>query len=652
MKTQNLGAKDFTWTAWTVRDIKKIAQEAVTAERDMVEQIKQTPPAKRSFETMILPFERYTRYASRTISPLGLLLSLSPKKSIRDACEQALNDIDHESIDIIHDKALYDTLRSFRFVRKQYDEADQLLFKSVMRQFKRMGFDLPEKEQARLKVKKKELSKLSTAFDSALNAYEDYLLVTKEELDGLPESFITSLPKQAGKYKVTLAYPHYFPVMDYAHDESVRKRLAEKFYKKGGRENLKRLTRIVRLRDEIARMLGYDHHADFVLENRMAKTSATVLGFLEGLEKATRVEGRAEVRALIARKKRTSARPFGVHDIRYFENILTEESFSINHEKIREYLPLDHVTNEAFKLFEHLFAISIKPIKLPTWHKDVTTYYITDKASKQTVGYFALDLFPRTGKFKHAAVSCLYKGHADDTTYHPGFSVMMGNFRKPTKTNPSLLSHDELTTYLHEFGHLLHGTLTKARYASQSGTSVKWDFVELPSQLMENWMWEQTILKRFTKHYETGKPLPQTDIDNLIASRRHLVYYGTRRQLAFGLFDMTMHTKTPTNIQKLYKETIEKITGIPQPQGSLMPAGFGHMVGYDAGYYSYMWALVFARDVFSEFSKRGITNKSLGKKLRQTILEKGSSRDEMTLLREFLGRRPNDKAFVKFLSGK
>jgi thimet oligopeptidase len=290
------------------------------------------------------------------------------------------------------------------------------------------------------------------------------------------------------------------------------------------------------------------------------------------------------------------------------------------------------------------------------WHEDVKLFEVLDATNKKAlIGYFAMDLFPREGKFGHAAMFDVVVGREKKlhgSEYVAPFSTMVCNFPAPNKKLPSLLSMDEAETFFHEFGHCLHMTLSTSRHESQAGANVAWDFVETPSQIMENWVWNEVMLSKLTKHYETGKAMPKDMRSRIVLGKKFLNAYYYTRQLIMGKLDMDLHIGKVKDASKAYRDLNKKMLGLELPvKETLFPAGFGHLVGYDAGYYSYLWALVYACDAFSEFEKKGLTNKEVGMRWRKEVLQKGSSEDEMKLITNFLKRKPNQKAFLKEIVG-
>jgi thimet oligopeptidase len=333
---------------------------------------------------------------------------------------------------------------------------------------------------------------------------------------------------------------------------------------------------------------------------------------------------------------------------------------------MRAYFPLEHVKRELFSLCENLFSIVIAEYSIPLWHKDVKMYQINDKDAKNDnalIGYFAMDLYPREGKFGHAAmfdVVVPHELHYKTEEYNAPFSSMVCNFPAPSgkgkRIIPSLLSIGEVETLFHEFGHLLHMTLSRARLESQAGANVAWDFVETPSQIMENWVWNKQVMKKLSCHYETGKSMDDEMIDRIIKGKTFQNAYFYTRQLIQGKLDLDLHTGKVKDARVAYRKMNKLYFNIELPEKeTLFPAGFGHLVGYDAGYYSYLWALVYACDAFESFKTKGnknvMTNKEIGMKWRREVLEKGSSEDESILIKKFLGRKPNNKAFLKEVIG-
>lgn len=654
--------KDFDWVKWTPKQIEKIGKDAIEYKKASYKKIKSVLPENRTYENTVYALMESLGEYDNKLSYISLLTETSTNKDVRDAGRNMFVEMSQKLVDIEYDRDLYIALLeysegNFSDEKKKLRKEDIKLFTELLKDYKKMGFDLPEKEQKNLKALLKKLSKLGSEFDKNINEYEDYILCTLEELDGLPHTIIDSLAidTKTGKYKVTLQYPHYVPFMDFAKNRAKREELSTKELKKGGKKNVKVLNELIARRAQVAKILGYKHHGDLKTEDRMAKNANTVISMQESLIKKVSISAKKDMKMLAEHAKTLGIPKFEYHDIKYVANDLKARFYDLNPEVVRSYFTLENVQTEMFKLYSSLFGIKImeEPIKL--WHKDARMYRVSN-TNGSLVGYFAFDLFPREGKFGHACAINLIK--SKENTFGSGemltpLSVVLCNFATPMKKGkksiPSLLSVREVETLFHEFGHCLHGVLSLAVHDAQSGTSVARDFVETPSQMMENWVWNDVMLKKLSKHYETGKTMPKELREKLLGGRKFLNGYTYMRQLIFTKLDMDLHTGKVSNPQQAYRDLMKEYLYVTLPAENLFPAGLGHMNGYDAGYYSYLWALVYAQDAFSEFEKKGLFNKELGMKWRKEVLEKGSTEDEMQLVKNFLGRKPSDKAFLREL---
>lgn len=657
-----LTQKDFAWVKWTPKQIEKIGKEAIEYKKAAYKKIKEILPENRTYENTVYALEIADGPAGDDMRKVALLGEVSPKEEVRAAASKVLIEVGSQMVDIEYDRDLYMSLveyyeGNFSDEKKSLKKDDIKLLEDTIKEYKRMGFDLPEKEQKRLKLLLKKSSKLGEQFRKNINDYSDYILCTEEELSGLSPRTIAILPKdeKTGKYIVTLQYPHYGPFMSFAHDRQKRQELANKNLKKGGKKNLTLINELVSVRAEISKILGYKHHADFRTENRMAKTGENAEVFQNDLLKKLIGPAQKDVALLEKHAKVIGIDTIEHYDIAYIATDLKKKLYDVDPEVVREYFPLEHVMNEMFTHFGKLFGIRFVKQEWKMWHKDVVVYEVQN-TNKSLIGYIFFDLFPRTGKYGHAM--CVDTTIARESAWNSGTFIspvtgIVCNFPSPTKKNPSALSVGEVETLFHEFGHGLHMTLSIARHESQGGSNVAWDFVETPSQFMENWVWNDDMLKKLSKHVQTGKALPKDMREKILAGKKFQNGYHFMRQIIVGKLDLDLHIGAIHNATEAYRSMIKMYTGVELPEkDTLFPAGFGHLVGYDAGYYSYLWALVYAQDAFSEFEKKGINNRELGMKWRKEVLEKGSSEDELQLVKNFLGRKPSNKAFLKELGVK
>lgn len=629
------------------------AEARVKLEKDLAALIA-IPQAERTFENTIMGYERAFDNYGNALGMSGFLSYVSTDKQFRDAANDLQMQISQYMVDVATRRDVYKAIREYTDTNPRLDPVQAKLVKEMLIGFKNSGMDLNDADLEKFKALNKEKAEYIIKFDKNIQEYKDPLAVTQEQLRGLGEDYIQKLSKtDDGKYLVTLDYPDYVPFMQNADDEQARKELEFKFNRRGGQENVELLEKTLTLRREIARLLGYKNHAELRLEDRMAKNPKTVMAFLKDLQKKLKPLGKKEDKEMIAYKNSKTgknSRTLYSWESGYWSNKFRKENLELDSEKIKEYFPSQVVIDGMLDLFGGVFGITFEPVDIPVWHPDVKAFKIKDKASGELVAYFYMDLYPREGKYKHAACFGLVEGEEkQDGTYQIPFVAIVANLNKPSGDTPSLLKHSEVETLFHEFGHVLHNALTKAKYSAFSGTSVSWDFVEAPSQMLERWAWDPQVLKKISKHYKTGEALPDDLIKRMIAAKNFGAGGMYLRQDFFAQYDMTLHTADTTpDTTKLYFELTKKIRGLPLTKGTIPQASFGHIMGgYDAGYYGYLWSEVIAEDFFGEFKKNGIFNPETGLKFRREILEKGGTLDEEKMVENFLGRPADNKPFLK-----
>lgn len=629
------------------------AEARVKLEKDLAALIA-IPQAERTFENTIMGYERAFDNYGNALGMSGFLSYVSTDKKFRDAANDLQMQISQYMVDVATRRDVYKAIREYTDTNPRLDPVQAKLVKEMLIGFKNSGMDLNDADLEKFKALNKEKAEYIIKFDKNIQEYKDPLAVTQEQLRGLGEDYIQKLSKtDDGKYLVTLDYPDYVPFMQNADDEQARKELEFKFNRRGGQENVELLEKTLTLRREIARLLGYKNHAELRLEDRMAKNPKTVMAFLKDLQKKLKPLGKKEDKEMIAYKNSKTgknSRTLYSWESGYWSNKFRKENLELDSEKIKEYFPSQVVIDGMLDLFGGVFGITFEPVDIPVWHPDVKAFKIKDKASGELVAYFYMDLYPREGKYKHAACFGLVEGEEkQDGTYQIPFVAIVANLNKPSGDTPSLLKHSEVETLFHEFGHVLHNALTKAKYSAFSGTSVSWDFVEAPSQMLERWAWDPQVLKKISRHYKTGEALPDDLIKRMIAAKNFGAGGMYLRQDFFAQYDMTLHTADTTpDTTKLYFELTKKIRGLPLTKGTIPQASFGHIMGgYDAGYYGYLWSEVIAEDFFGEFKKNGIFNPETGLKFRREILEKGGTLDEEKMVENFLGRPADNKPFLK-----
>jgi thimet oligopeptidase len=591
---------------------------------------------------------------------LQILKDVHTDPAVREAAAAAEERASQYGVQVGARRDLYRAVKAYSDGRGRRDELDpqqRRLLELMLREYRRSGLELGDADLAKLVQIRTRLASISTEFQSHLNENTDSIEVSEAELAGLPSAFVARLAKTpSGGRRVTTKYPDWFPFMENARSGEARRRLAVAFNSREAARNTPLLVEAVRLRDEAARLLGYRNHADFVTEDRMAKSGARVKEFLDSLRGKLKMRRDADYAKLLELKRAELDDPSArlePWDVAYYLNQLKRRDYALDTEQIREYFPAATVLRGMFGVYEELLSIELREVPgADVWSPDVKLYEIRDRPSGELLAYFYSDLYPRPGKYGHAAVAPLNVPRAADGRYVAPVAVLMGNFAPAAGERPSLLSHEEVRTLFHEFGHVMHQTLTVARYGSQAGFNVAGDFVEAPSQMLENWVFEPLVLDRLAGHFQDpARKLPRETIEKMREARMFDAGYKYTRQLWLATFDQVLHTSgsevDPDAIdRRLYREVL----GLEPIPGTHFPATFGHLLGgYDAGYYGYLWSEVFAADMYTRFEEGGVLNPQLGRRYRDTILALGRSSEPDVLLEQFLGRPANDRAFLRKL---
>lgn len=585
-----------------------------------------------------------------------------------DALAQKLQPIlTKHANDVRLNKKLFERIRYVYEHHRELTPEEQMLLENCYDGFVRSGALLDDEGKEKLRKLTEEASMLSLQFSQNLlkeNKAYTINITNEEELDGLPDTAKEAAAlaaKEHGKegWVFTLDYPSYSPFMTYSTQRELRKQLYMMrntiCTHSNDENNINICRRIVNLRREIAQLLGFNTYADYVLKNRMASNEANVYKLLNDLISAYMPTAKAEVQDIEKKAKEMEGNDFIMEpwDFSYYSHKLQLERFNLDAEMLRPYFELSKVIEGVFGLANKLYGITFKENKdIPVYHGDVKAYEVFDKDGSYLAVFYA-DFHPRKGK-QGGAWMTEYQGQWIDKkgeNVRPHVSVVM-NLTKPTAEKPALLTLGEVETFLHEFGHSLHGMFANTRFESLSGTNVWWDFVELPSQFMENYAVEKDFLRTFAFHYKTGEPLPDELIDRIAKSRNFMVAYGCMRQVSFGLLDMAYYTQSKPftdDIIPFEKKAWEKAMVLPQLPDTCMTVQFSHIMagGYAAGYYSYKWAEVLDADAFSVFKKNGIFDKKTAQSFRDNILSKGGTEHPMTLYKRFRGGEPTIDALLE-----
>ncbi|KAK7927337.1 hypothetical protein PG985_004335 [Apiospora marii] len=656
--------------------------------------VAQVPVEKATFASVLKPMAEDEDQSALNGRILGFYQYVSADADLRNASTEAEKIMDDFAIECnMRDDVFQLVDAVFKNIKSEsnLDSESLRLLEKEHKNYIKNGLGLPKGPQRdRFKEIKKRLSQISIQFQKNLNEENGGVWFTKEELDGVPADVVEGLEKgtgeNEGKVRLSFKYPDLFPTLKFAKNPETRRKVFIANENKVN-DNLPLFKETIVLRDEAARMLGYPNHAALRIEDKMAKTTDTVNTFLSDLRQRLTAGGEKERKHLLELKKKDEEsrglKPDGKYylwDHRYYDRMMIEQEYSIDETKIAEYFPLSNTVKGMLKIFEELFGLAFVQLSKeerakisPTgkaedivWHEDVIVYSVWDDNSEGNgfVGYLYLDLHPRQGKYGHAANFNLQPGfvQTDGSRHYPA-TALVCNFSKPTPTKPSLLKHDEVTTLFHELGHGIHDLAGRTKYARFHGTSTVRDFVEAPSQMLENWCWTPSQIKALSSHYETGQPIPDDLIQKQIATKHVNDALFNLRQLHFGIYDMKVHapenheTIEKMDLTKLYNELRAELCGFAGPEtfgegynwGSGQ-ATFGHLIGgYDAGYYGYLSSEVYSTDMFHTVFKKNPMDGKEGRRYRHTVLEKGGSQDEMTTLEQFLGRKPSTEAFYREL---
>jgi thimet oligopeptidase len=646
------------WSQEPPQSVKDALKRADAA----VQQIVKIPTKQRTFTNTIGAIDDLLVRLDNDTSLTLFMQYVSTDENEREASRAAEEAVNNWLIELGKREDLYKAVKGYADTKPKLEGEKKRLFDFTMRDYRRSGMTLPPDKRKKLKEIEMEISKLGIEFQKNIADDETVVPMTAEELKGLPEDTLKRLKKIAGVYLVTMDGPTFTAVLDHVESEPARQKVWIEHKRRGGKKNVRVLERLLKLRSQASSLLGYKTTVDYEVEIRMAKNAKTIAEFYEKLKPIVRKKALKDMEEFNAAKRAHTGDPnakLQPWDYSFYKNRLMKEKYAIDSEKVAEYFPMDAVVGGLFSITETLYGIEYKDVtaqaaslKLPIWHPDVKLYEVYDKATKKLLGRMYTDLYPRDNKYNHAACWGLRprKVFSDGTAQVP-LAALVCNFTKPTADKPALLPHDQVETFFHEFGHGLHHILSDRKFGRFSGTSVARDFVEAPSQMMENWVWSPEVLKTFTKHYRTGEPLPAELLDGMKAARSLGSGIETEHQFYYGLVDQAFHTAKGGEIDTvkttidLFNE-IELYEKIPEVW---FHAAFGHMVGYHGAYYGYQWSLVFAQDMFQRFEELGVLSPEAGRYYREKILAPGGSMDEMEMLKSYLGREPKMDAFLRYL---
>jgi peptidyl-dipeptidase Dcp len=642
-------------------------QEAIKQGKEDVNRITANTD-KPDFHNTIEALEKSGEQVGQVSSIFFNLNSAETSDEIQQIAREMSPLLSEYSNDIMLDEALFSRIRAVHEQKDslQLSPEEKTLLEKTYKSFVRNGANLTADKKQQLRDIDKELSQLSLQFgENVLKETNSFSLEIKDEQDllGLPDHAIEAAADTAkemgreGSWVFTLQFPSYIPFMTYADNRALREKMfrayGSKAFKGNEHDNQEIILQKVKLRHKRAQLLGYTSHADFVLEERMAESPAKVMDFLDNMLQHAKPVAEKEVQELTAYAKSIGG-PAKLErwDMAYYSEKLKKEKYAIDDAMLKPYFKLENVIEGVFQVAGKLYGLQFKPLRdVQVYHPDVKVYEVLDEENRHTAVFYA-DFFPRPGK-RNGAWMTSFRGQKKENgkDIRPHVSIVC-NFTKPTSSKPSLLTFNEVTTLFHEFGHALHGILADGKYESLSGTSVYWDFVELPSQVLENWVYEKESLDLFARHYETGKPIPVELVWKIKESANFMEAYQTVRQVGLAKLDMGWHIGKAVNVKNVaaYERELQQDTDLlPPVEGTNTSCSFSHIFqgGYASGYYSYKWAEVLDADAFEFFQEKGIFHKDTADLFRKHILSAGGSEHPMELYKRFRGKEPSPEALLR-----
>ena len=582
----------------------------------------------------------------------SLARNVHPDPAMRDAAESVERDVDALSTELSLDRGLYDALAAVDASGE--DAATRYLVEKSLRDFRRAGVDRDEATRVKVRALREELVRIGQEFGRNIKDDVRRVELDPAELEGLPEDWRRAHPPGAdGKVAVTTDNTDYVPFMTYARSGRAREALWRLYRLRGHPANLDVLSRMLARRAELARVLGYPSWAAYVAEDKMIRSADAAAAFIERIAAAAEPRMRRDFAQLLERKREEvpGAERVEPWDSAYLQERVKAERYGFDSQSVRPYFEYARVKEGVLDVTGRLFGISYRRVPgAPAWHADVEAYDVEEDG--RVLGRIHLDMFPRQGKYKHYAQFTLASGQ-EGVRLPEG--VLVCNFPRPAPGTPALMEHGDVKTFFHEFGHLLHHVLGgRTRWAGQSGVATEWDFVEAPSQMLEEWVWDPGVLARFARHAETGEPIPATLVRRMKAADEYGKGLMVRQQMFYAGTSLELHRRDPDGLDttRLVAELQERYTPFRHVEGTYFHESFGHLDGYSAIYYTYMWSLVIAKDLCGPFRAAGLMDPGVARRYRRAILEPGGSRPAADLVKEFLGRPHGFEAYEAWLDAE
>ena len=619
-----------------------------------IKALKSAPPAELTYDATLGRFDRAVLETLEGGQMPYLMAVAHPDAAVREAAKLCEPKTEKFTTALYLDADLAAVLQAYASKNEPLEGERKRLLADVLRDFRRNGLGLPPDKQDRLRHLNEEITKLGQDFEANIASAAGKIEVHTKQLAGLPAEYVAKHKlNKAGKIEITTDYPDYFPFVTYASDRRSALDLYVAFTNRGGEENVQILERLLKLRREKATLLGYATWADYAIEPRMAKTAKNVRDFLAEVRDAVREPAKAELAELmrahvkLGGKKDDKLPP---PDRYYLSDRVKADKYKFDSKELSAYFEVSAVTRGLLAITARMYGLEYRPVTVVAWHPDVTAYDVVSGGN--VIGRFYLDLYSREGKYKHAAMFPLRTpARLADGRYLAPIAALECNFPKPGP-EAALMSHEEVVTFFHEFGHVLHHLLTRSELATYAGTNTVRDFVEAPSQMFEEWAWSREVLDMFARHHKSGATIPDDLFKAMHAARTFGRALDTQRQVFLAMLDQELHTRDPGFDSTRVVEEVQQATdSFAYVKGTHFQSSFGHLISYDAGYYSYQWALALSRDVLTRFKKDGLLNAATATSWRDEVLAKGGGADERATVKAFLGREPNNAAYFAYLRG-
>ncbi|TVQ32182.1 MAG: hypothetical protein EA376_06830 [Phycisphaeraceae bacterium] len=613
-----------------------------------------------SFQSTIAALDHALYPVVCVSSKLSLTKETNPDETVRSAATEQYSRVQQWYVGVTYREDVYKALKAFEDAysegqRPRLRGEELKLLKDTMRDYRRAGLHLDQETRARVEAMQKELASLSTTFGRNVTDASETLHFTTDDLKGAPENFLTRTRRDDGRHAVRVhVNTDFIAVMQNVSNEETRRRVKTARYSLGKEVNTPIIQEMVQLRGEIGAALGYNSWNDYQTETRMAESGERAMTFvtdlIEGMEPKFREEIE-QMRRMKAEDTGDSNAQIHVWDWRYYENQIKKRGYQVDAEALRVFFPYEQALTGMFEIYEEIFRLNFEQIEAPwVWHEDVKLYIASDSETGEPMGLFYLDMFPREGKYGHFAQFGIIPGkRLEDGNYRRPVVSLVCNFTAPEGDKPSLLTHREVVTLFHEFGHALHSILTRAEFMKFSGTRVPRDFVEAPSQMLEKWVWDADVLNRFAADYrDPSRKIDPAVLEQMNEARLATAGLHYRRQMSFALADLRLHDAGATrDVNQVVNDTLAEVF-LPSPEGTTFATHFGHLTSYDAGYYGYAWAEAIAADMATIFEQApgGLMDQEAGMRLRKLIYAPGGSIDANEMVRNFLGREQTIEPFL------